>query len=500
MRLVFSIVAMFAVVWGWSIFGPFHFDDHSMLRDPRITGSSGWWQVWMPLQTRPLTQFSFWLNYGLSGANPLPFHLVNLLLHALNTWLVWRVAGRLIQTTPQAVWIATLLFALHPLQSEPVNYVFARSTLLMSTFCLLTVWYWIGARYWASFACFVLALLAKEECVTLPFALLLLDWCRGGVLQMRPQGVAALSMLMAAGAAGVRAVIATQATPGAGAGFSAGITPLEYFTAQGVVIWRYLRLAVVPWGFTVDTEVAMPEVWVSALGWGAIAAVCVVAWRKRWYWLLIAFVLLIPSSSIFPAEDLAADRRMYLPLFALCLFAARVPKTAGIVMLAVFGAVSVYRTAFVWSSERALWQEAVEQSPGKVRARIQLARALPVAEAVPVLDQAAQFAPQDPDVPNELGLILLRNGRAAEALSAFGRALALEPGSALILNNRGVALQQLGQNKAAQADFLRALQKDPCLADARENFRLAGGDPATAALPAESPRGCPSNPRSARAE
>ena len=114
-----------------------------MLRDPRITGSSGWWEVWLPLQTRPLTQFSFWANHALGGgsgeANPLPWHLVNLLLHAVNTWLVWRIAMRMLPS--QGAWIAAALFALHPLQSEPVNYVFARSTLLMTTFCLLTVWF-----------------------------------------------------------------------------------------------------------------------------------------------------------------------------------------------------------------------------------------------------------------------------------------------------------------------------------------------------------------------
>lgn len=488
---------MFALVWGWSIFGPFHFDDHSMLRDPRVTDSGGWWQVWLPLQTRPLTQFSFWLNYFLSGANALPFHAVNLLLHALNTWLVWRVLSRLTTASGEAAaaaaaTIGAMVFALHPLQSEPVNYVFARSTLLMTAFCLFTVWFWIEDRYWPALGCFVLALLAKEECVTLPLALLLIDRMRG----RRPRYWMAGGMLVAAGLAGVRAVVATRATPGAGAGFGAGITPVAYFEAQGVVIWRYLRLLIVPFGFTVDTEVAQPEVWVAALGWAAIAGLCVVAYCGRWWWVLMLFVLLIPSSTIFPAEDLAADRRMYLPLFAVgglvAGFAWLRGRVVAVAVLLSLGAVSAYRTAFVWSSERALWQEAVERSPGKVRARIQLARTLDAAEAEAVLAEAAKMAPQDADVPNELGLILLRNGRAPEALAAFGRALALQPGSPMMLNNRGVALMELGQAKAAQADFVRALERDPCLADARRNLALVAKE----ALPSEYPRGCPTSPRS----
>ena len=465
-----------------------------MLRDPRITGSSGWWEVWLPLQTRPLTQFSFWANHALGGgsgeANPLPWHLVNLLLHAVNTWLVWRIAMRMLPS--QGAWIAAALFALHPLQSEPVNYVFARSTLLMTTFCLLTVWFWLRERTLPALGCFVLALLAKEECVTLPFALLLLDWARGVKLERRKIGTASV-MLVAAALAGLRAVLATRAMPGSGAGFAAGITPFEYFRAQGVVIWRYLRLLALPYGFTVDTEVAMPDLWLSALGWAAILGLCVLAYRKGWYWLLAGFILLIPSSTIFPAEDLAADRRMYFPMFAFACFlvATRLKTPVILAILAGLGLISCYRTAFVWSSERALWQEAVERSPGKVRPRIQLARTLPVTDATRVLEQASGIAPGDPDVPNELGLILLRNGRAAESLAAFGRALALNPSSAMILNNRGVALQELGQSKAAQADFLRALEKDPCLDDARRNLALTTG-----VSPPEYPRGCPSSPRS----
>ena len=144
-------------------------------------------------------------------------------------------------------------------------------------------------------------------------------------------------------------------------------------------------------------------------------------------------------------------------------------------IVAMLAALSFERSAHVWRSERTLWQEAYERSQGKIRPRIQLARVSPIGEARRLLDEAARIDRQNPDIPNELGLCLLRSGDPAEALGAFGRALALAPSDAKTMNNRGVALFQLGQTEAARQDFERALRADPCLADARRNLASAGG-------------------------
>ncbi len=375
--------------------------------------------------------------------------------------------------------MATAIFALHPLQSEPVNYVFARSTLLMSLFCLLALWNWIEQLWVFSAVSFGLALLAKEECVTFPFFLLLLEWGRNRRVD-KSQCWTAAAMVGLALTAGFRAILATAANPGSGAGFGAGITPLTYLQAQGIVILRYLRLLLLPFGFTVDAQIDPPGWPVAVAAWIVIVAVCLFSWRQQreaklteWFWLLAAFLLLAPSSSIFPAEDLSADRRLYLPLFAFgCLF-ARVP--AAPVIAVVLAALSFARTTQVWQFEQALWREAVEHSPAKVRPKIQLSRSVGLEEATRLLDDAAKLEPLNPDIPNELGLHQIRDGKAAESLSAFGKALALAPGDGKTLNNRGVALFHLQQLDAARQDFKRALAADPCLQDARRNLELAGG-------------------------
>jgi len=274
--------------------------------------------------------------------------------------------------------------------------------------------------------------------------------------------------------AGARTVYATFVTPGSGAGLQAGIAPARYLLAQGPVILRYLRMLVVPYGFTVDPDIRVPPVWLGALAWAAVAGIAFLAWRYS-KWALAGLILLIPSSTIFPAADLAADRRMYLPMLAFGAAAApwltRAWAAGGVA--AVLALLSLMRTQ-VWMSDRALWSEAVERAPEKVRPKIQLARALPAAKALELLAEAKLLAPYDPGVAAETGKTFLAEGQPDAALEEFGRALALDPRDARNYNNRGVALAGLGQTEAARADFERALRMDPSFTEAKQNLEKLG--------------------------
>jgi len=143
------------------------------------------------------------------------------------------------------------------------------------------------------------------------------------------------------------------------------------------------------------------------------------------------------------------------------------------VICASFVILSIARCE-VWRTELSLWSDAVRKAPDKVRPRLQLARALPPARALAVLEETESIAPEDPVVATEQGRALLDNGDPAKALAAFGRALALNPEDPAALNNRGVALLALGQAEAARLDFEHALNLNPCSADAVANLRHAG--------------------------
>jgi tetratricopeptide (TPR) repeat protein len=473
-RLLICCAALLA--FGGVVSGRFVFDDFALLTSPVITAPAGWAQCWRILQTRPLTWFTFWISYRLNGANPLGWHIVSLALHLVVAVLVWDLFKRLIPA--RAAFIAAIIFAIHPMVTEPVAYVFARGTLLGALFSLLAIRFWIAERPWIGALCFTAAMLAKEEYAAVPLLILLLDYSRGKRPNWRPLG----AMFLIGLTLGLRTVWATFVVPGSQAGPQAGISPGGYLLAQGSTTISYLRRFLLPWGFSVDYDDTRPSLVLAIAAWIAIAALVWIACTRlrnlqAGFWVLAGLLLLMPSSSIFPAADLASDHRMYLPLFALAACAGLLLSRVNYGVIACIAisliAISI-RYTYVWMSPERLWREAVLESPRKLRPRLQLARSVPIDQSLAILEEAREIAPDDPAVATEQGRALLALGRSGDALVAFGRALALNPSDATALNNRGAALLALGQIQAARADFERALVRDPCLFDARFNLARTG--------------------------
>jgi hypothetical protein len=461
--LWFAALAAF----GGCVFAAFEFDDFALFSKSPVMLPARWIDCFR--QTRPLTELTFWLNDQLFGRSPVSWHVVDLLLHLVVVALVWDALRKLIGD--RAGLIAAAIFAVHPIMTEPVAYVFARATLLATLFSLLAIRSWIAGRFWIAAMWFTVAMLSKEECAALPLVLILLPGSRFWSRDHRERS-AFLAMLIIALAIGIRTLFAAAAIQGSGVGSHAGISPLPYLASQGLVIWRYLRLFAIPWGFSIDPSLARPSLWIALLAWAALAAVCLIPFRGR-FWFLMGLLLLAPSSSILPAADLAADRRMYLPMVAFCACAGILLETVDrrviVAMVLALTAISI-RYSILWAHPEALWREAKRLAPDAVRPRIQLARALPPAQGLEELTDAPDVEP----VATERGRLLLTLGRPADALSAFGQALALNPNDARAISNRAVALAALGSRDAAIAEFQRALEKDACLSDARENLSKLG--------------------------
>ena len=153
------------------------------------------------------------------------------------------------------------LFAVHPLQTEAVTYVFARSSLLATFFALLSFVLFLRGRYAFSAVAFTLSLLAKEETVALPAFLLLYDylfvakgkWCGipagrfGPVTQRKWRYYVGLALCSALAAA--RLFYVLDRFPDPGVGFRVrGVGVLSYALTQSRVVWHYLRLVVLPTG------------------------------------------------------------------------------------------------------------------------------------------------------------------------------------------------------------------------------------------------------------
>ncbi|MBM3752536.1 MAG: hypothetical protein FJW38_00970 [Acidobacteria bacterium] len=431
--------------------GTFLFDDYSLFGEaPAIA-------PW--LQPRPLTYFTFAFDKALWGQNALGFRLTNLLIHLAAAYMLYRIARRFFDERVGLA--AASIFAIHPLTAEPVFYVFARSSSLAALLCFVALELWLRERRWLSVVAYAAALSAKEECAAFPVFLVLFGpgWRQIGAM-------AAFTI-----AAGARVLYSTSVIAGAGSGFGQPASPLEYFVTQGGALAGYAWRVVAPFGISIDPATPGSWWWV----WIVVAAfVGFVLWKRvavthPLFWCLAAILLILPSSSILPAADAVAYRRMYLPMACVAIaLAIRVPSCVW-----AFIAFAAMQSA-QWRTEQAAWQNAHGLAPDKIRPYIQLARTYPPREALTLLRQAKEKAPRDAEVALHLGRVHLEAGDAANALSEFGRALAIEPNQARHMQNRGVALLVLGQRDAAIADFERAIERDPCLAIARENLQTLG--------------------------
>ena len=316
---------------------PFVLDDQaSVVQNPSIRHLSNLEDVLRtvpdsPVAGRPLVSLSFALNYAAGGLSPRGYRLVNLALHALCAVLLMAVAGRLLGPIP--AFAVALLWALHPLNSEVVNYISQRTESMMAAFYLLTLYAAIRALAvkrpgrWhalATVSC-VLGALCKESIATAALVVALYDrllvfdsWRETFARRGRLYAGLALSWVVVglSVASGAREAVA---------GFSSGVSPWTYLLNQTVMITEYLRLTVWPdrlivyYGWPQPLTVADVAPYAAFVVLLAIATVVAmkrlppVGFLGAWFFLTLA-----PASSIVPvATEVGAERRMYLPLAAL---------------------------------------------------------------------------------------------------------------------------------------------------------------------------------------
>ena len=162
-------------------------DDIYVVRNQLLTAPDGLTRIWFstdsPSQYFPLVYTTFRFERALWGLHPAGYHAVNVLFHTANALLLWWLLCRL--KLPGA-WLATAIFALHPVQVESVAWITERKNLLMLFFSLLAVLAWdefVEARrtrpwryYALALLCYALALFSKTTACTVPVTMLLLLW------------------------------------------------------------------------------------------------------------------------------------------------------------------------------------------------------------------------------------------------------------------------------------------------------------------------------------
>jgi tetratricopeptide (TPR) repeat protein len=497
------LAAVIALVYanGWRI--PFHYDDwHVLKRNPSIRSLQNLPRFFVdPTATsilpenrdlRPLLMVSFALNYAVSGGHTWSYHLVNLLLHWLACLLVYRIVRDHLWLGDEAVPVAAaaaLIVAVHPLNTEPVNYLSARSALLTAVFYLAAFDAAVRRRLIASLVLFAAALLTKAIAVTLPAMLLVyFRLSRSTHSTRRAPAWWFWAALVALGAGGILYRLWLVPQRSFESASAAGVTPWIYFMTEWSAYLYYLRLFLWPDALVVDRldypyarSLLAPQAWASLL---VLLALLVAAWRVRrrcpaltfaLFWYLIA---LAAESSVFPLAEPVNEHRPYLGMLGLGTasaiglraLASRLPLprrrafaacVGGLVIVLAIGTLARNRT---WRDGETLWRDAVQKAPNNPRAWLNAGHAAMLAgkhdEARRMLLRGLEISPCYGYVLINLSALEMRVGNPDASLRWADRAVRCNPRFALTHFQRGAALQRLDRKDESLDEYRETTELD----------------------------------------
>ncbi|MCC6748258.1 MAG: tetratricopeptide repeat protein [Deltaproteobacteria bacterium] len=384
---------------------------------------------------QPLTVLSQHLDFLLGGGSPWPFHLTNLLLHALNAVLVLRLL-RVVGLSRLPALVGAALFAVHPIVAEPVCWATGRKDLLAAAFLLgaLLVHRRVAERTEGAWRAVGIVLLlqllslgAKPLAVVLPLLFLAESWVFRRPLR-RGASLLLLGGSVALSAASLWLSYRGQAGHGAlGGHASSAASPLAFASQH---LFLQVRNFVLPTELSPKYLLELPRPWLSAWGFAGLgtvlggAAALLLARRLRadraLFGLLAGAILFAPSSGLVPLSRGPADSYLYLPgaMLALCVAAGvaalgrgrlRATYVVAAVAVAVLGFAGFVQ-AGIWSSSASLWRTVVEHYPQHRASHWAYADALAQGgrprEAVAVYERALRrfpYPPEDPGVLSAMG-------------------------------------------------------------------------------------------------
>ncbi len=545
LALILLVVAAVATYWN-ALEAPFVWDDDQAIvtnQSIHDVAASLNPPLETPVAARPIVNLSLALNYAYGGLDPHGYHVVNLAILIACALLLFGVVKRtLARQFPSGAdgsltaiaFAPALLWVVHPLLSETVDYTTQRSESLMGLFFLLTLYASIRAREgkhtrratlsgsrrsnpsasrWTVLAILSCAagMATKESMVVAPIAVLLYDLIFE--FDSFAEAVAARKALYIGFAATwIELGVIIWRWPRSTVGTAVG--PVTYLLNQAQIVTRYLWLTVWPKSLVLDyglpralhlSDVILPGALLVVLL--AAAIVALVRWPVAGFLGVVFFLTLAPTSSVVPIlSEVGAERRMFLPLAALCVLFVLgmirlerlLPRNVAIAAVTVLAAALAVRTVYRnrdYNSPLTLWQTVVDARPHG-RARFALANQLiDAGRNDEALAQLRLAVADYPDARAGLGTVLLVQGQLDEGirvLNAFVQADPSLPNRAparmlLAQGHRAIAERELSKQNAAGAaeEARQSLEFDPGNADAHNvlGAALASQGNIAAAIP-----------------
>jgi tetratricopeptide (TPR) repeat protein len=454
----------------------------------------------------PLTWLSHMLDYQLFGDNPLWHHLTNLILHIVNTLLLFAVLKRMTAALWQSAFVAAL-FALHPLHVESVAWVSERKDVLSALFWILTIAAYLRyVRYtnikWylLTLLLFTMGLMAKPMVVTLPFVLLLLDYWP--LDRFKVNGTARLIrekipfLVLSA----VSSVITFLVQQSAGAVSKIESIPLltrlanafvSYMAYIEKMVWPS-RLAVL-YPYPVEGLPMQRLVTAVLLLLGISFWVIHIAKNSRyllvgWLWYLGTLVPVIGLIQV--GNQSMADRYTYLPSIGIFIMIAwgiseisvkwRFRKIllciSSVAVLSAFS-ICTYFQLHYWQNSVTLFEHTIKVTRNNLLAYINLDNAYVELgrynDAVEACKQAISIKPNYAKAHYNLSVAYIQLGRWQDAIEACEQAISIKPNYAKAYYSLGVAYGRLGRQQDKIEACKRAIKIEPDYADAYNNLGVA---------------------------
>lgn len=350
----------------------------------------------------PLHLLSYMLDYQFWGLNPVGYHLSNILLHALNGILVYRLFIKLELSELPALF-GSVLFILHPVQVESVAWIAERKNVLSALFFLLALLSYIEYKqaisghtrhYLLSLTFLTFALMSKSAAVIFPVVIIFYDVCYGSDAR-RMKLADKIPFLLLALATGILTIMSQDTEAGGGMRGYPGGTPLTALWTMIPVFLSYLRDLIYPLDLSpyymipiqksVDGNVILSTVILLCLTGIAVFSV---KRRPRFFFFYSVYILaLLPVLQIIPILTLKNDRYLYFPMIGAAGAAAllmseviqrsrQVRNTTAVIAITVctaLGTVTYYQSK-IWKDSITLWQFAIRQDPDNMLAWLMLAK------------------------------------------------------------------------------------------------------------------------------
>ena len=519
-----AIIILFflgAAVYFNTLNSSFHFDDFSfILSNPLIRTPEKLIDLFKYWPSRFLGFLSFAVNYQIHQFSVFGYHLVNIGLHILVSFLVfWFVsltfsspAMRGKQAYRHRVLIsffAAAIFLTHPVQTETLNYIFQRVTILGALFYLAALCLYAKAMlslgeggrinpfyYSASLIAAFAGMFTKENIVTLPLMLLLyhvyfFQEAKG------PKWKYALPFLLLLPVVPLTVAIAKPVifTDVERLMDSPWISSSRYLWTQFSVLLTYLRLFLFPLGQNIEYDYPLVQAF-----WGIptlasfLALVFVIItgiltfFRHRLasFGIFWFFLTLLPESSIIPIGNPIYEHRLYLPLVGCSLFAVYAlyyllrNKSLKIVTVILSAIVIIcsfltYKRNRVWENEIVLWSDAINKSPGKIRPYnnrgVEYLEQGEYDKAIIDLSRVIELKRDYADGYYNRGLVYQKQGEYGRAVSDYNEAIIADPKYLKAYINRGQVYSANKEYEKAASDFRRVIEISPL--DRRGYFNLA---------------------------